>query len=77
MTDLLQRAFETVRRLPPEAQDQIAEAILALATGGAAPDRALFQVCPEVDAEFLARLDEPQQPNERLRKTMQASIHNY
>lgn len=36
MTDLLQHAFETVRRLPPEAQDQIAEAMLALAAGEAA-----------------------------------------
>jgi hypothetical protein len=32
MTDLLQHAFETVRRLPPEAQDHIAEAMLALAS---------------------------------------------
>ncbi len=31
MTDLLQHAFETVRRLPPAAQDHIAEAMLALA----------------------------------------------
>ena len=31
MTDLLQHAFETVRRLPPKAQDYIAEAMLALA----------------------------------------------
>jgi hypothetical protein len=31
MTDLLQHAFETVRRLPSAAQDHIAEAMLALA----------------------------------------------
>ena len=31
MTDLLQHAFETVRRLVPAAQDSIAEAMLALA----------------------------------------------
>jgi hypothetical protein len=31
MTDLLQHAFETVRRLTPAAQDHIAEAMLALA----------------------------------------------
>ncbi len=31
MTDLLQHAFETVRRLPAKAQDHIAEAMLALA----------------------------------------------
>ncbi len=71
MTDLLQHAFETVRRLPPEAQDHIAEAMLALAAEDAAPDRVLFQVSPEVYAAFLARLDELPQPNARLRKTMQ------
>ncbi len=31
MTELLQHAFETVRRLTPAAQDHIAEAMLALA----------------------------------------------
>jgi uncharacterized protein (DUF1778 family) len=71
MTDLLQHAFETVRRLPPEAQDHIAEAMLALAAEEAGLDRVLFQVDPEVYAAFLARLDEPPQPNARLRKTMQ------
>jgi len=34
-------------------------------------DRTLFVVSPEAYAEFLARLDAPPQPNERLRKTMQ------
>ena len=33
-------------------------------------DRTLFSVSPEAYAEFLARLDAPAQPNERLRKTM-------
>ncbi|MGI2323669.1 MULTISPECIES: DUF1778 domain-containing protein [unclassified Methylococcus] len=36
-------------------------------------DRAVFVVSPEAYAEFLARLDAPPQPNERLRKTMQTS----
>ena len=35
-------------------------------------DRAILSVTPEAYAEFLARLDAPAQPNERLRKTMQA-----
>lgn len=35
-------------------------------------DRALLAVTPEAYAEFLARLDAPAQPNERLRETMQA-----
>ncbi|MDQ7989536.1 MAG: DUF1778 domain-containing protein [Candidatus Dactylopiibacterium sp.] len=34
-------------------------------------DRAVLSVSPEAYAEFLARLDAPAQPNERLRKTMQ------
>ncbi len=34
-------------------------------------DRTVLSVSPEAYAEFLARLDAPPQPNERLRKTMQ------
>lgn len=34
-------------------------------------DRTVFTVSPEAYAEFLARLDAPPQPNERLRKTLQ------
>ena len=35
-------------------------------------DRAVSSVSPEAYAEFVRRLDAPAQPNERLRKTMQA-----
>ena len=34
-------------------------------------DRAVTAVSPEAYAAFVARLDAPPQPNERLRKTMQ------
>jgi uncharacterized protein (DUF1778 family) len=34
-------------------------------------DRTIFRVSPEAYAEFLAILDAPPQPNERLKKTMQ------
>ena len=34
-------------------------------------DRVLIAVSPEAYTEFLARLDAPAQPNERLRRTMQ------
>ena len=34
-------------------------------------DRTVFNVAPEAYAAFLARLDEPPHPNERLRRTMQ------
>ena len=34
-------------------------------------DRTIFSVSTEAYAEFLAILDAPSQPNERLRKTMQ------
>lgn len=34
-------------------------------------ERTIFWASPEVYAEFIARLDAPPQPNERLRKTMQ------
>ena len=36
-------------------------------------DRAGFTVSPKAYAEFLARLDAPPQPNERLQQTMKTS----
>ena len=36
-------------------------------------DRTIFAVSPKAYAEFLARLDAPPQPNERLLKTMRTS----
>jgi uncharacterized protein (DUF1778 family) len=36
-------------------------------------DRTIFTVSPKAYAEFLARLDAPPQPNERLRRTMRTS----
>jgi len=35
-------------------------------------DRTVLSVSPEAYAKFLARLDAPPQPNERLRRTMKA-----
>lgn len=37
-------------------------------------DRALISVSPRAYAEFLARLDAPGRPNERLRRTMRAAV---
>lgn len=34
-------------------------------------DQVILEASPEAYAEFLARLDQPPRPNERLRKTMQ------
>ena len=34
-------------------------------------DRTVFSVGPKAYAEFLARLDAPPQPNERLRRSLQ------
>ena len=36
-------------------------------------DQTIFTVSREAYARFLARLDEPPNPNERLRRTMQAA----
>jgi uncharacterized protein (DUF1778 family) len=36
-------------------------------------EQALISVDPEIYAKFLAQLEMPPRPNERLRKTMQAS----
>lgn len=45
MTKLLERALEAVRRLPSETQDEIARAMLLLASSGDAPE--------EIDAAHL------------------------
>ena len=36
-------------------------------------DRTIFTVSPKAYREFLARLDAPPQPNERLRKSMRTA----
>ena len=36
-------------------------------------DRTVLMVSPKAYAEFLARLDAPPQPNERLQKTLQTA----
>lgn len=36
-------------------------------------DRKIFTVSPEAYAQFLARLDEPPKPNDRLRRTIQTA----
>jgi hypothetical protein len=38
MTKLLDKALETVRRLPSDSQDEIARAMLRLAAGDAVPE---------------------------------------
>ena len=43
MTKLLEKALETVRRLPPESQDEIAQAMLTLAGGESEPE----EIAPE------------------------------
>jgi DNA-binding transcriptional regulator YdaS (Cro superfamily) len=46
MTKLLEQALELVRKLPPESQDEIARAMLHLATSEAEPE--------PIDPEHLA-----------------------
>ena len=36
-------------------------------------DRTIFTVSPDAHAAFLARLDEPPRPNDRLRRTLQTT----
>ncbi|MBX5128502.1 DUF1778 domain-containing protein [Rhizobium lentis] len=45
-----------------EASERRAEEVLL--------DRAIVTVSPEIYAEYLARLDAPAKPNERLKRTM-------
>jgi hypothetical protein len=58
MTKLLEQALEAVRRLPPDAQDDIARTMLQLAAGGGEPE--------EIDAAHLqAVLEGPAQAGRR------------
>ncbi|MDQ2083215.1 hypothetical protein RA307_23780 [Xanthobacteraceae bacterium Astr-EGSB] len=38
MTELLEKAFELVRRLPPDSQDDIARALMTLASADQEPE---------------------------------------
>jgi hypothetical protein len=52
MTKLLEKALETVRRLPPDSQDEIARAMLALAGDEGEPE----EINPEYLSEVLESL---------------------
>ncbi|MEI9425656.1 DUF1778 domain-containing protein [Mesorhizobium sp. Cs1299R1N1] len=64
--NLIDRAAELVGKTRTdfmlEASERRAEEVLL--------DRTIFTVNPEIYAEYLARLDAPAQPNERLKRTM-------
>ena len=64
---LIDRAAELVGR---NRTDFVLEAARRAAED-ALLDRTVFTVSPKAYAEFLAKLDAPPQPNERLRRTMQ------
>jgi uncharacterized protein (DUF1778 family) len=49
-----------------EASERRAEEVLL--------DRTIFTVSPDVYAEYLARLDAPAQPNERLKRMMTTKV---
>lgn len=54
MTKLLEQAVETVRALPPEAQDAIARIILQFA----GDDEPVIQLTPEEEADLAAADEE-------------------
>jgi uncharacterized protein (DUF1778 family) len=64
--NLIDRAAEVIGKnrtdFMIEASERRAEEVLL--------DRNVFTVSPDTYAEFLARLDEPTQPNARLKRTM-------
>ena len=49
MTELLMQAFERVRALPPETQDDLARVLLRLAGN----DEAVYQLTPEEEADLI------------------------
>ena len=48
MTDLLEKAMETARGLPPALQDDIARVVLALA----GDDASIYQLTPDEEADL-------------------------
>jgi hypothetical protein len=52
MTKLLEKAFETVRGLPPELQDDLARVLLQLA----GEDQPVFQLSAEEETSFQESL---------------------
>lgn len=52
MTELLNRAVETVRALPPEVQDELARVLLQLA----GEDQPVYVMTPEEEASFAESL---------------------
>jgi hypothetical protein len=54
MTELLERAVETVRTLPPEAQDAVARFLLQFVPD----DEPVIQLTPEEDADLAAADEE-------------------
>lgn len=66
--NLIDRAAEALGKTRTdfmlEAPERRAEEVLL--------DRTVFTVSPVIYAEYLARLDEPAKPNERLKRTMTA-----
>jgi predicted transcriptional regulator len=52
MTKLLEKAFETVRGLPPELQDDLARVLLQLA----GEDQPVFQLSAEEETSFKESL---------------------
>jgi uncharacterized protein (DUF1778 family) len=56
----------------PTMPSWMQDIVRALVAEEALLDRTVFAVSPDAHAAFLARVDEPPKPNERLRRTMQA-----
>jgi predicted transcriptional regulator len=67
MTKLLEKAFETVRALPPELQDDLAHVLLQLA----GEDQPVFQLSAEEEASFQESLAQAERgefaPDEEVR----------
>jgi predicted transcriptional regulator len=70
MTKLLEKAFEAVRRLPPESQDEIARAMLKLA----ADDEALQDVDPANLAAVLEGLAQAERRQFATDKEVEAAF---
>jgi hypothetical protein len=77
MTKLMERAVETVRRLSPEMQDDLARVLLQLA----GEDQPVIQLCAEEEASFdesLAQADRGMSHQHQSdRKTPRRGVHRF
>ena len=76
MTKLLEKALDAVRRMPPDAQDIVAEAMLSLAKIGAMHDE-VEDIEPEHLSSVMEGLAQADREEFATDKELSATFHNF